>query len=67
MEKTKIQDTLKTLYEELNGKYYAGEDAWSYIKNEDNNWYKFNDNIVSTMSKDKLVSENAYCLFYSKK
>ena len=30
----KIQDTLKTLYEELNGKYYAGEDAWSYIKNE---------------------------------
>ena len=30
----KIQDTLKTLYEGVKGKYYAGEDAWSYIKNE---------------------------------
>ena len=30
----KIQDTLKTLYEGVNGKYYAGQDAWIYIKNE---------------------------------
>ena len=30
----KIQDTLKALYERVNGRYYAGEDAWSYIRNE---------------------------------
>ncbi|WP_275040934.1 ApaLI family restriction endonuclease [Prochlorococcus sp. MIT 0603] len=30
----KNQDMLKTLYEGVNGKYYAREDAWSYIKNE---------------------------------
>tara|TARA_B100000963_G_scaffold237712_1_gene207848 strand:+ start:1435 stop:1965 length:531 start_codon:yes stop_codon:yes gene_type:complete len=30
----KIQDTLKALYEGVNGRYYAGEDAWSYIRNE---------------------------------
>lgn len=27
----KIQNTLKTLYQGVNGEYYAGEDAWHYI------------------------------------
>ena len=45
----------------------GGGHYWSYIKNIDNNWYKFNDNIVSTISRDKIVSEEAYCLFYVKK
>ena len=39
---------------------------YSYIKNTDGNWYSFNDNIVSTLDTDSVVSENAYCLFYQK-
>lgn len=30
----KIQETLKTLYQGVNGKYYSGDDAWNYVKNE---------------------------------
>jgi len=44
----------------------GGGHYWAYVKNLDNNWYKFNDNVVSTLSKDKIISENAYCLFYRK-
>jgi len=28
----KIQETLKTLYAGVNGEYYAGEEAWTYLK-----------------------------------
>ena len=28
----RIQETLKTLYEGVKGKYYAGDDAWTFIK-----------------------------------
>ncbi|NOQ64471.1 MAG: ApaLI family restriction endonuclease [Methyloprofundus sp.] len=27
----KIQETLKTLYNGVNGEYYAGDDAWDYL------------------------------------
>ena len=30
----RIQETLKTLYEGVGGKYYSGDDAWEYVKNE---------------------------------
>lgn len=42
------------------GHYYA------YCKNADKNWYKFDDNIVTTSPdiKKKVVSPMAYCLFY---
>jgi malate synthase len=43
----------------------GGGHYWSYIKNIDNNWYKFNDNVVSTITKENVVSETAYCLFYT--
>jgi ubiquitin carboxyl-terminal hydrolase 8 len=43
------------------GHYYA------YIKNTDTNWYKFDDNIVSTLDSENVVTHNAYCLFYQKK
>ena len=33
-------------------------------KNTDSNWYKFNDNVVSTLNVSKVVSPEAYCLFY---
>lgn len=29
----KIQETLRTLYAGVNGAYYAGDDAWEYVKN----------------------------------
>lgn len=45
----------------MGGHYY------SYVKNNDNNWYKYNDNVVSTLNEDRVVNENAYCLFYRKK
>ena len=28
-------------------------------------WYKFDDNDVSSMSRSSIVSENAYLLFYA--
>ena len=42
------------------GHYYA------YVKNLDGNWYKYDDNIVTQLPKNKVVTENAYCLFYRK-
>lgn len=30
----KIQDTLKTLYAGVDGEYYAGDDAWDYVKDK---------------------------------
>ena len=44
-----------------------GGHYWSYIKNANGNWYTFNDTIVKQMEVNKLISVNAYCLFYKKK
>lgn len=30
----KIQEKLKRLYQDIGGEYYAGEEAWKYLKNE---------------------------------
>jgi len=61
-------DTYKySLYAVCNhGGGLGGGHYWAYVKNTDDNWYKFNDNVVSTLSKEKVISENAYCLFYRK-
>ena len=40
---------------------------YSYCKYTDGNWYEFNDSSVSKISKEKIVSSSAYCLFYKKK
>ena len=40
---------------------------YSYCKYKDGNWYEFNDSSVSKISKEKIVSSSAYCLFYKKK
>ena len=42
-----------------NGGHY-----FAYCKNADNNWYKFDDNVVTTLNNSKIVSPFAYCLFY---
>lgn len=44
----------------------GGGHYWSYVKNLDDNWYKFNDSVVTTLPADNLVSDKAYCLFYKK-
>lgn len=38
---------------------------WSYCKNSiDNKWYNFNDDNVSEISEENIVTKNAYILFY---
>ena len=44
-----------------------GGHYWSFIQNANGNWYTFNDTMVQNMNTDKLISPNAYCLFYKKK
>ena len=44
----------------------SGGHYWSYIKNQDGNWYKFNDRLVSTLDEDSVCSSESYCLFYIK-
>lgn len=40
----------------------------AFIKNANNKWYHFNDQIIQEITdKSKLVSPKAYCLFYRKK
>ncbi len=40
---------------------------FSYCKNIDNNWYKYDDDIISKINMNELISNKAYCLFYQKK
>ena len=47
----------------LNGGHY-----YAYCKNwKDGEWYEFNDSHVSKIDRKKIVSDNAYVLFYIKK
>ena len=47
----------------LHGGHY-----FAYCKNcKDGEWYEFNDSNVDKMDKNKIVTENAYVLFYSRK
>jgi ubiquitin C-terminal hydrolase len=48
------------------GGSYGGH-YYSFVKNIDGNWYKYNDSVITTMNHTRLVSENAYCIFYTKK
>jgi ubiquitin carboxyl-terminal hydrolase 8 len=36
------------------------------VKNANNKWYQFNDQIVSPIEDNKVVTPNAYCFFYMK-
>ena len=47
----------------LHGGHY-----FAYCKNYiENDWYEFNDSNVDKIDKNKIVTENAYVLFYSRK
>ena len=47
----------------LNGGHY-----YAYCKNwKDGEWYEFNDSHVSKIDNKKIVSDNAYVLFYKRK
>ena len=39
----------------------------SYIKNENNKWYHFNDTDVTEISESLINTDKAYCLFYRKR
>lgn len=45
-----------------NGGHYT-----AYCKNNNKNWYKFNDNIVTQIDESNLITESCYCMFYVKK
>jgi ubiquitin C-terminal hydrolase len=45
----------------------GGGHYYSFIRNSDGNWYKYNDSVITTMLHSRLVTDNAYCLFYRKK
>jgi ubiquitin C-terminal hydrolase len=36
----------------------------SYVKNRNGKWYLFNDSNVSETSEDKIITSDAYCIFY---
>ena len=44
-----------------NGGHY-----YSYCKNSNGKWYEYNDSIVREIDEEKLITNNAYCLFYRK-
>lgn len=39
----------------------------AYVKNANKKWYHFNDQEITPIEEEKLISPNAYCLFYCKK
>lgn len=39
----------------------------SFVKNANGKWYLFNDETVSEVDPEKIISSKAYCLFYRKK
>ena len=45
----------------LNGGHY-----YAYCKNLNSKWYMYNDSRVIEIDKSKVVTNNAYCLFYKK-
>jgi ubiquitin C-terminal hydrolase len=37
------------------------------IKNANGEWYMFNDRMISKINEDKIITRQAYCLFYRKR
>lgn len=50
----KIQETLKTIYAGVNGEYYAGDEAWNYIKD----YSGYDLKAILTTIADKRTPEN---------
>ena len=50
----RIQSTLKTIYEGVNGQYYGGEEAWEFIKN----YSGFDLKYILTEIANKRTTEN---------
>ena len=44
----------------------AGGHYTAHVKTADGGWYKFDDTMVNSISTDKVVSPQSYCLFYRK-
>ena len=39
----------------------------AYIKNANSNWYEFNDQVITNIDRNKVITNNAYCFFFIKK
>lgn len=50
----KIQETLKTIYAGVEGEYYAGDDAWKFIKE----YSSYDLKAILTTIADKRTPEN---------
>lgn len=37
----------------------------SYVKNQNGKWYCFNDNNISEIKEDDIITSDAYCIFYT--
>ena len=37
------------------------------LKNSNNNWYEFNDQVITNIDRNKVITNNAYCFFFIKK
>lgn len=47
------------------GKTFGGH-YYAYCRNKNGKWYNYNDNSVTEISKENIVTSGAYCLFYRK-
>ena len=59
----KIQYNLIGIINHYGGPYYGHYTAICLNRNK---WYKFNDEIVSSLKEDKIVTDSAYVLFYQR-
>ncbi len=65
---TNVKNTKYTLFGIINheGNIFGGH-YYSYIKNENNKWYNFNDTSVKEIRNvNSIVNKHNYCLFYRK-
>ena len=59
----KIQYNLIGIINHQGGPYYGHYTASCLNRNK---WYKFNDEIVSYLKENKIVTDSAYVLFYQR-
>ena len=59
----KIQYNLIGIINHSGGPYYGHYTASCLNRNK---WYTFNDEIVSSLKEDKIVTDSAYVLFYQR-
>jgi ubiquitin C-terminal hydrolase len=59
-------DSGKAKYDLVGVCVHRGNHHYAYCKNANDKWYQFNDSQVTEAKIKDVISNNAYCLFYSK-